>query len=208
MRSHGHWLVPIGLAEVIVAPGNAGTATEPESTQCCRLAPKTFPPCWQLAKDEGVGLTVIGPEAPLVAGIVDEFTSRRPALLRPDGSGRPPRRLQGLHQGFPGPLQHPHRRLRELHRYRCRSGPCRDLQHSRPSSKQMAWPPARASSLRTTREEAADAVRLVMGDKAFGDAGNVCVIEDFLEGEEASFMALIDGKNILAARHLAGSQSA
>ena len=41
-----------------------------------------------------------------------------------------------------------------------------------------------------TREEAADAVRLVMGDKAFGDAGNVCVIEDFLDGEEASFMAL------------------
>ena len=80
--------------------------------------PKTSRRWSQLAARERVDLTIIGPEGPLVAGIVDAFAARGLACFGPRRAPRAARGLQGLHQGVPAPPRHPHRALRDLHRAR------------------------------------------------------------------------------------------
>ena len=70
------------VAEVLVAPGNAGTAQEPKVRNVA-LDPMDFPGLSALAKDEGVALTIVGPEAPLVAGVVDTLEGRLAPALAP-----------------------------------------------------------------------------------------------------------------------------
>ncbi len=88
------------VSEVLVAPGNAGTAIE---AKCRNVAIKVgdLDALLQLAQDEGVALTVVGPEVPLVAGVVDALPRRRPAYLRPHRRRRAAGRRQGLCEGFP-----------------------------------------------------------------------------------------------------------
>jgi phosphoribosylamine--glycine ligase len=183
------------VAEVIVAPGNAGTATEPKVRNAA-VGAEDIPALLQLAKDEAVDLTVIGPEAPLVDGIVDVFTDAGLRCFGPTALGA---RLEGS-KAYTKDF---------LVRYNIPTAGYEnftDIEAALAHVETCAIPTVvKADGLAAgkgviiahTREEAADSVRLVMGDKAFGDAGNICVIEDFLEGEEASFMALIDGDNIL-----------
>jgi phosphoribosylamine--glycine ligase len=183
------------VSEVIVAPGNAGTAAEPKVRNVA-VGAEDIPALLQLAKDEAVDLTIIGPEAPLVAGIVDEFSATGLRCFGPTAKGA---RLEGS-KAYTKDF---------LVRYNIPTGGYEnfiDIDAALAHVETCAIPTVvKADGLAAgkgviiahTREEAADAVRLVMGDKAFGDAGNVCVIEDFLEGEEASFMALVDGENIL-----------
>jgi len=183
------------VAEVIVAPGNAGTATE-QKVRNIAVGADDIPALLQLAKDESADLTVVGPEAPLVAGIVDEFSAAGLRCFGPTALGA---RLEGS-KAYTKDF---------LVRYNI---PTAGYENFTDMDAALAYVEScsiptvvKADGLAAgkgviiahTREEAAEAVRLVMGDKAFGDAGNVCVIEDFLEGEEASFMALIDGNNIL-----------
>ena len=96
---------------VLVAPGQrrhraraecCATSTSPTSTRCPT----------SLVEREGVGVTVVGPEAPLVAGVVDRFRAARPAHLRPDRGRRAAGRQQGLRQGLPAAPRHPDRALR------------------------------------------------------------------------------------------------
>jgi phosphoribosylamine--glycine ligase len=183
------------VAEVIVAPGNAGTAGEPK-VRNVEVGAEDIDALLKLAKDEQIDLTVVGPEAPLVAGIVDHFTAAGLRCFGPTAAGA---RLEGS-KAYTKEF---------LERYNIPTAGYAnfsDIGSALAHIETCAVPTVvKADGLAAgkgviiahTREEAAAAVNAVMQDKAFGDAGNVCVIEDFLEGEEASFMALIDGDNIL-----------
>lgn len=183
------------VEEVIVAPGNAGTAIETK-VRNVPVSSDDIGALLKLAQDEQIELTVIGPEAPLVAGVVDKFTS---AGLRCFGPTEKGARLEGSKAYTKDFLQ----------RYDIPTAAYKNF-----SNYDEALTYARACDLPTvvkadglaagkgviiahTREEALDAVNTVMSDKAFGEAGNTCVIEDFLVGEEASFMAIVDGDDIL-----------
>lgn len=183
------------VAEVIVAPGNAGTANEAKVRNVSVNA-ENIPTLLELAQKENVDLTVVGPEAPLVAGIVDVFTAAGLRCFGPTASSAQLEGSKAYTKDF-------------LARYKIPTAAYRNF-----SALQDALDYAQTCELPTvvkadglaagkgviiahTRDEAIDAVNLIMSDKAFGTAGNTCVIEDFLVGEEASFMAIVDGDDIL-----------
>ncbi|MGI9308360.1 MAG: phosphoribosylamine--glycine ligase [Gammaproteobacteria bacterium] len=181
--------------DVLVAPGNAGTAAE-QGVRNVAVGAEDIPALLQLARDEQVDLTVIGPEAPLVAGIVDTFTA---AGLRCFGPTAGSARLEGSKAYTKEFLE---RHNIPTAKYRSFT----DIDAALSYAEECELPTVvKADGLAAgkgviiahSRGEAARAVKLVMADKAFGTAGNKVVIEDFLDGEEASFMAIVDGKSIL-----------
>ena len=110
-----------GVDEVLVAPGNAGTAAEPRVRNVA-VGAEDVAGLVALAVAEEVDLTIVGPEGALVAGVVDAFAARGPAMLRAHASGGATRRLQGLLQGIPAAPPHSDRRLPHLHPDHVRSG--------------------------------------------------------------------------------------
>ncbi len=104
-----------GVSEVLVAPGNAGTAAEPRVRNVAVAAEDIDGAGEPGARRRQVDLTIVGPEGPLVAGVVDAFTRRGPAVLRAHAPGRAPGRLEGLLQGVPAAPRHSDRRLPDLH---------------------------------------------------------------------------------------------
>ncbi|TDJ44296.1 MAG: phosphoribosylamine--glycine ligase [Gammaproteobacteria bacterium] len=183
------------VEEVIVAPGNAGTAAEPQVRNAAVNA-EDIPALLQLAQDEQVGLTVIGPEAPLVDGIVDQFKVAGLRCFGPTAKGA---RLEGS-KAYTKEF---------LARYNIPTAGYRDftdIDTALAYAQECALPTVvKADGLAAgkgviiahTRDEVVKAIKIMLCDKAFGEAGNKIVIEDFLAGEEASFMAIIDGNNIL-----------
>jgi phosphoribosylamine--glycine ligase len=183
------------VKEVIVAPGNAGTAAEPKVRNAAVNA-EDIPALLQLAQDEQVDLTVIGPEAPLVDGIVDQFKAAGLRCFGPTAKGA---RLEGSKaytKEFLGRYNIPTAGYRDF----------TDIDTALAYAQECALPTVvKADGLAAgkgviiahTRDEVVDAIHIMLSDKAFGEAGNKIVIEDFLAGEEASFMAIIDGDNIL-----------
>jgi phosphoribosylamine--glycine ligase len=183
------------VSEVVVAPGNAGTAAEPKVRNVA-VSAEDIPALLQLAHAEQADLTIIGPEAPLVAGIVDRFTAAGLRCFGPTAMGA---RLEGskaYSKDFLARYNIPtaaYRNFADLDSALAYAGECK-----LPTVvKADGLAAGKGVIIAHTRTDAIDAVNLIMSDKAFGDAGNSCVIEDFLEGEEASFMALVDGQHIL-----------
>jgi phosphoribosylamine--glycine ligase len=182
------------VAEVLVAPGNAGTATEPK----CRnvpIATMDIPGMVALARAEAVGLTVVGPEGPLVFGIVDAFAA---AGLPCFGPKRLAARLEGS------------KRFTKEFLARHRIPTARYAAFTRetfdPAAIRAQRPPivVKADGLAAGKgvviaasadEAIQTAERMFAG--AFGDAGRTVVIEEFLVGEEASFIVMADGRHVL-----------
>ncbi|MFO7339763.1 MAG: phosphoribosylamine--glycine ligase [Lysobacteraceae bacterium] len=183
------------VSEVIVAPGNAGTATE---ARCRNAAVKAtdLDGLLKLAQDEGVALTVVGPEVPLVAGVVDRF---RAAGLRIFGPTAAAARLEGSkafakdflkRHGIPTAFYEVHSEVEAALAYvRARGAPIVVKADGLAAGKGVV--------VAMTLEEAEAAVRDMLSGNAFGDAGARVVIEEFLEGEEASFIAMVDGRTAL-----------
>jgi phosphoribosylamine--glycine ligase len=182
------------VAEVLVAPGNAGTATEPK----CRNVPVAtmdIPGLVALARAESVGLTVVGPEGPLVFGVVDAF----------EAAGLPcfgPKRLAARLEGS--------KRFTKEFLARHRIPTARYAAFTRetfdPAAIRAQRPPivVKADGLAAGKgvviaasadEAIQTAERMFAG--AFGDAGRTVVIEEFLVGEEASFIVMADGRHVL-----------
>jgi phosphoribosylamine--glycine ligase len=188
------------VSEVLVAPGNAGTATEPD-VRNVDIAASDFAQLVECARSEAVALTIIGPEAPLVAGIVDAFQA---AGLRCFGPGRLAAQLEGS-KAFSKHFLQRHRIPTAAYRVFTR-----DNYDAAWLRAQRAPIVIKASGLASgkgviiapTLAEAEAAVR-DMFDGRFGDAGAQIVIEQFLAGEEASFIVMADGEHVLA---LASSQ--
>ncbi|PPU47665.1 phosphoribosylamine--glycine ligase [Xanthomonas arboricola] len=183
------------VSEVLVAPGNAGTATEPK---CRNVAIKVddLDGLLALAQREDVELTVVGPEVPLVLGVVDRFHA---AGLRIFGPTAKAAQLEGskafakdflARHGIPTAYYAVHTEVDAALAYvREKGAPI--------VVKADGLAAGKGVIVAMTLSEAEDAVRDMLSGNAFGDAGARVVIEEFLDGEEASFISMVDGTHAL-----------
>ena len=183
------------ISEVLVAPGNAGTATE---AKCRNVAvPATdLDALLNLAETEGVALTVVGPEGPLVAGVVDRFRAAGQHIFGPtaaaaqlEGSKAFAKNFLARH-GIPTAHYAVHTELDAA------------LAHLRKVGapivvKADGLAAGKGVIVAMTLAEAEEAVRDMLAGNAFGTAGSRVVIEEFLDGEEASFISMVDGVTAL-----------
>ncbi|WP_022950658.1 phosphoribosylamine--glycine ligase [Leucothrix mucor] len=181
--------------QVFVAPGNAGTALE-AGMENLAIAVDDIDGLLAFAKEQGVELTVVGPEAPLVAGIVDRFTE---AGLRCFGPTKAAAQLEGS-KAFTKDFLARHNIPTAAY------GNFTDIDEAVAYVKQVGAPiVVKADGLAAgkgviiahTEQEAIDAIQDMLAGNAFGDAGHRVVVEEFLVGEEASFIVIADGTNSL-----------
>jgi phosphoribosylamine--glycine ligase len=181
--------------EVIVAPGNAGTAHEP-GLRNEPVAVTDIEGLLALAKRENVGLTVVGPEVPLVAGVVDRFTQEG---LRCFGPSAKAAQLEGSKAFAKDFLARHH--IPTAH-YAVFTELAPALAHVREKGapiviKADGLAAGKGVVVAMTLTEAEAALDDMLGQQAFGDASSRVVIEEFLDGEEASFIVIADGKHAL-----------
>src|SRR5438874_7486753 len=188
------------VAEVWVSPGNAGTAGEPK-VRNVSVAAEDVAELLALARSERIDLTLIGPEAPLVAGVVDAFAAAglpcfgpRRAAARLEGSKAFAKEFMRRH-GIPTAAS------RTFTRESLDAAWVRG-QRAPLVVKASGLAAGKGVVVAATPEEALAAASAMFSGR-FGDAGREVVIEEFLEGEEASFIVMADGAHVLP---LASSQ--
>ncbi|MCU0868932.1 MAG: phosphoribosylamine--glycine ligase [Burkholderiales bacterium] len=187
------------IARVFVAPGNAGTAREDRVTN---VAIAAIPDLVAFARAEGIGLTVVGPEAPLAAGLVDAF---REAGLAVFGPTRAAAQLESskdfakrfmVRHNIPTAGYATFADAAAAHAYI-------DARGAPIVVKADGLAAGKGVVVATSVAEAHAAVAAMLEDNRMGDAGARVVIEDCLVGEEASFIVMVDGQHVLP---LASSQ--
>ncbi|MBW8312379.1 MAG: phosphoribosylamine--glycine ligase [Rhizobium sp.] len=180
------------VAEVLVAPGNAGTATEAK----CRnvdIAATDLDALLNLAETEGVALTVVGPEAPLVRGVVDRFREAGQPIFGPTAAAA---QLEGS-KAYAKDFLARHRIPTAY--YAVFEDAQLALQHVRDHGapiviKADGLAAGKGVVVAMTLSEAEAAITDMLEGNAFGEAGSRVVVEEFLEGEEASFISMVDGR--------------
>ncbi len=181
--------------EVLVAPGNAGTLRE-NRVRNVDVSADNIDALASLARDENIGLTIVGPEAPLVAGIVDHFESLGLACFGPSAAAAQLEGSKAFTKDF-------------LARHKI---PTADYQSFTALEPALAYIRAQGAPIvikadglaagkgvvvAMTLDEAVDAATDMLDGGAFGDAGARIVVEEFLDGEEASFIVITDGETVL-----------
>ncbi len=181
--------------EVLVAPGNAGTAVE---DRCRNVAVQAndIDGLVALVRAEGVAVTVVGPEGPLVAGVVDRFRAEALRIFGPTAAAA---QLEGskafakdflARHGIPTAYYSVHTEIDTALAYiRDKGAPI--------VVKADGLAAGKGVIVAMTQQEAEDAVRDMLSGNAFGRAGARVVIEEFLDGEEASFISMVDGRTAL-----------
>jgi phosphoribosylamine--glycine ligase len=183
------------VREVVVAPGNAGTARE-AGLRNAAVAATDLPGLLKLAQDEDVALTVVGPETPLVAGIVDRF---RAAGLRCFGPRALAAQLEGS-KAFAKDFLHRHNIPTARYAVFTELNPALAYvrQHGAPIViKADGLAAGKGVIVALSLADAEQALHDMLGGKAFGDASSRVVIEEFLAGEEASYIVVSDGHRAL-----------
>ncbi len=180
---------------VFVAPGNAGTALEP-ALQNVAISATDIPALLDFAQAEKIDLTIVGPEAPLVIGVVDAF---RTAGLKIFGPTQGAAQLEGS-KAFTKDFLARH------------NIPTAEYQNFTAVEPALAYVREKGAPIvikadglaagkgvivAMTLAEAEAAVNDMLAGNAFGDAGHRIVVEEFLDGEEASFIVMVDGENVL-----------
>ncbi|MCY3770373.1 MAG: phosphoribosylamine--glycine ligase [Gammaproteobacteria bacterium] len=186
---------------VFVAPGNAGTACE-RGIENVEIPWNDSPSLVGFAKTAGIGLTIIGPEAPLVSGIVDRFAE---AGLRCFGPSRQASQLEGSKTFSKDFLSRHSIPTASYHSFTEIGPACAGLDEiGLPCViKADGLAAGKGVVIAASREQGMQTIHAMLAGNRFGDAGRRIVIEQFLTGEEASFICMVDGKNILS---LASSQ--
>jgi phosphoribosylamine--glycine ligase len=183
------------VSEVLVAPGNAGTAHEP-GVRNAEVAANDIEGLLKLARDEKIDLTVVGPEVPLVAGVVDRF---RAAGLRIFGPRALAARLEGS-KSFAKDFLLRHNIPTAGYAVFTELSPALDhvLRHGAPIViKADGLAAGKGVVVALTVADAELALHDMLGAQRFGDASSSVVIEEFLEGEEASYIVISDGSHAL-----------
>ena len=180
---------------VFVAPGNAGTALEP-GIENIAIDADDIAALLAFAQDNNIGLTIVGPEVPLVAGIVDRFNE---AGLRCFGPNRDAARLEGsktfakdflARHNIPTAKYAAFTDIGEATAYIVEQGAPIVI-------KADGLAAGKGVILAQTETEAIAAVEDMLSGNVFGEAGNRVVVEEYLRGEEASFIVMVDGHHCL-----------
>ena len=182
------------VQKVFAAPGNGGTATEPGVEN---LALTRTGELIDFCKRENIYLTVVGPEAPLAEGIVDAF---RDAGLKIFGPTRAAAQLESS-KDFAKSFMQRHGLPTARHRSFDNVAEAKAYVESRGAPivvKADGLAAGKGVVVASTKPEALAAIDSMLTERRFGAAGNRVVVEDFLEGEEASFIVMCDGTNVLA----------
>ena len=188
-------------SEIYVAPGNGGTALERDITNV-EISAEDIDGLASFALKNKIDLTIVGPEVPLVLGITDEFKKKG---LRCFGPSKDAARLEGS-KDFMKDFLSRNNIPTALYKSFTDINLAKDYvkNHSIPIViKADGLAAGKGVIIANSTEEAVEAIEQCMEDKEFGEAGSKVVIEEFLEGEEASFIVLTDGNVILP---LASSQ--
>ena len=184
---------------IFVAPGNAGTAQDAENVD---ISPGDFPRLIKFAKENNVSLTVIGPEVPLCDGIVDAF---REEGLRVFGPSKAAAQLEGSKIFCKDLLRHADVPTADYQVFRDSKSAVRYLEDRYPHPGEKVRVVVKADGLAagkgvivcSQKPEAIEAVLRIAHKKEFGEAGNRLIIEERLDGEEASVLAITDGRTIV-----------
>ena len=181
--------------KVFVAPGNAGTATEP-GMENIPIASNDQVGLLEFARDSDIDLTIIGPETPLVEGIVDRFQDAGLACFGPRSAAA---RLEGS-KAFAKDFMARHEIPTAAYGSFTETEPAIEFIHSTGAPiviKADGLAAGKGVIIAKSEAEAEAAVHDMLAGNAFGDAGHRVVVEEFLEGEEASFIVMADGTNVL-----------
>ena len=183
------------VTRVFVAPGNAGTAHE-GSRENVAIKATDIQGLLAFAKAQQIGLTIVGPEAPLVKGVVDAFRAEGLAIFGPTAAAAQLEGSKAFAKDF-------------LARHAIPTAEYQNFTEVEPALAYLREKGApiviKADGLAAGKgvivamelEEAEAAVRDMLSGNAFGDAGARVVIEEFLDGEEASFIVMVDGEHVL-----------
>ncbi|ARU55059.1 phosphoribosylamine--glycine ligase [Oleiphilus messinensis] len=180
---------------VFVAPGNAGTALEPK-LENIDIGVQDLAALAEFAESNAIDLTIVGPEAPLVEGVVDLFQSKGLKIFGPSHAAAQLEGSKAFTKDFLARQNIPTAAYQNF----------TDVDAALDYLQQQGAPiVVKADGLAAgkgvivamTLEEAEAAVKDMLAGNKFGDAGHRVVIEEFLEGEEASFIVMVDGKNVL-----------
>jgi phosphoribosylamine--glycine ligase len=178
---------------VMVAPGNGGTASDQRLKNVPITDPKQLA---DFAEQEHIALTIVGPEAPLAAGIVDLFRERGLKIFGPTQRAAQLEASKDfaksfmLRHGIPTANSQTFADVAAAHQYVDRQGAPIVI-------KADGLAAGKGVVVAMTLDEAHQAVDMMLADNRLGYAGARVVIEEFLEGEEASFIVMVDGSNVL-----------
>ena len=182
------------VTKVFVAPGNAGTAQE-NGVENVAISATDIPALVEFAKANQIGLTIVGPEAPLVIGVVDAFRANGLKIFGPTQAAAQLEGSKAFTKDF-------------LARHQIPTAEYQNFTEVEPALAYLKEKGApiviKADGLAAgkgvivamTLAEAEEAVKDMLSGNAFGDAGSRVVIEEFLDGEEASFIVMVDGKHV------------
>jgi phosphoribosylamine--glycine ligase len=185
-----------GVEKVFVAPGNAATAREAKLENVA-IDVLDLDGLVAFAHKAAIDLTIVGPEAPLVAGVVDRFRAEGLAIFGPSAAAAQLEGSKAFTKDF-------------LARHQIPTGEYQNFTEIEPALayvrekgtpivvKADGLAAGKGVIVAMTLEEAEDAIRDMLAGNAFGDAGSRVVIEEFLDGEEASFIVMVDGEHVLA----------
>ena len=183
------------VEKIYVAPGNPGTAREAK-VENVAISATDVPALVAFAQQEQIGLTIVGPEAPLVIGVVDAFRAAGLTIFGPTQAAAQLEGSKAFTKDFLARQQIPTAEYQNF----------TDVEPALAYLREKGAPiVVKADGLAAgkgvivamTLQEAEDAVRDMLSGNACGDAGSRVVIEEFLDGEEASFIVMVDGKNVL-----------
>ncbi len=184
-----------GVEEVFVAPGNAGTELEDKLTNI-EISVEDSSALIEFAKSSNIDITIVGPEAPLVIGVVDAFQKEGLAIFGPTQAAS---QLEGSkafckdfleRNNIPTAYYDVFTEVEPAIKYVQEKGVPIVI-------KADGLAAGKGVIIANTQQEAADAINDMLEGNRFGEAGSRVVVEEFLYGEEASFIVMVDGKNIL-----------
>ena len=183
------------VEKVFVAPGNAGSAQEAK-VENVAIDVLELDKLVSFAKENTIDLTIVGPEAPLVAGVVDQFEAADLTIFGPTQGAAQLEGSKAFTKDF-------------LARHNIPTAEYQNFTEIEPAKayvrekgapivvKADGLAAGKGVILAATEQEAFDAIDDMLAGNAFGEAGHRVVVEEFLQGEEASFIVMVDGENIL-----------
>ena len=190
------WKLSAGdsVTDVYCAPGNAGTAAEGTNVE---IASDDIDGLVTFARDESIDLAVVGPEAPLVGGLVDAFDAAGLVAFGPSSAAAALEGSKAFAKKIMRLANVPTAEAWVFHSLEEAETFLEEREEEPLVVKADGLAAGKGVMLCADREQAREAVHQVMRERMFGEAGDRLVIEEFLKGDEASILALVDGNTIL-----------